>query len=211
VGGFGSGRYGFSSAGRCESRHSIDLASLRRRGIVDPGGIGGRTTLACSLGGEKSGSIGVLAQADGLRLMYGVTAHDGTKISVDELVPFAYTATRFGGRRQWLTCIKCGWYCRKIYGGRYFRCRQCHRLKYSSQNENSAQRAMLRADRIANRLHDMWGGTTKGKYEFPPKPKRMRWATYQRLLDQYDQLQNRWGIGMMSLSFVARFSRFRPR
>jgi hypothetical protein len=26
-------------------------------------------------------------QADGLRLMYGVTAHDRTKISVDELVP----------------------------------------------------------------------------------------------------------------------------
>ena len=50
---------------------------------------------------------------------------------------------------------------------------------------------MLRADRIANRLHDMWGGTTKGKYEFPPKPKRMQWATYQRLLDEYDQLQNR--------------------
>jgi len=73
VGGFGSGRYGFSSAGTCESRHSIDLAWLRRRGIVDPGWIGGRTTLAWSLGGEKSGSIGVLAQADGLRLMYGVT------------------------------------------------------------------------------------------------------------------------------------------
>ena len=70
---------------------------------------------------------------------------------------------------------------------------------------------MQRADRIANRLHDMWGGKTKAEYDFPPKPKRMRWATYQRLLDQYDQLQNRWGIGMMSLSFVARFSRFRPR
>jgi hypothetical protein len=37
-----------------------------------------------SRGGEKSGSIGV---ADGLRLMYGVTAHDGTKIGVDELIP----------------------------------------------------------------------------------------------------------------------------
>jgi hypothetical protein len=68
-----------------------------------------------------------------------------------------------------------------IYGGRYFRCRQCHRLKYASQNENSAQRAMQRADRIANRLHDMWGGKTKAEYDFPLKPKRMRWVTYKRL------------------------------
>ena len=31
------------------------------------------------------------------------------------------------------------------------------------------------------------------------KPNRMRWATYQRLLDQYDELNNRWGIGMMAM------------
>jgi hypothetical protein len=87
VGGFGSGRYGFSSAGMCESRHSIDLTWLRRRGIMKKGSIGGRTTLTWSRGGDKSSSIRVFAQADGLRLMYGVMAHDGTRISVDELVP----------------------------------------------------------------------------------------------------------------------------
>jgi len=64
-------------------------------------------------------------------------------------------------------------------------------LKYASQAENSAQRA--------NRLHDLWKGTTKAEWDFPPKPPRMRWATYQRLLDQYDELQNRWGIGIMSI------------
>ena len=41
----------------------------------------------------------------------------------NELVPFAYTPTRFGGRQQWLRCLKCGRGCPKIYGGRYFRCR----------------------------------------------------------------------------------------
>jgi hypothetical protein len=56
---------------------------------------------------------------------------------------------------------------------------------------------MLRADRIANRLHDMWKGTTKAEWDFPPKPKRMRWATYRRLLNQYDELKDRWGAGMM--------------
>jgi hypothetical protein len=38
----------------------------------------------------------------------------------------------------------------------------------------------------------------------------MRWSTYQRLLDQYDELQDRWAIGMMRM--VSRFSgRLEPR
>ena len=37
-------------------------------------------------------------------------------IDVDELVPFVYTPTKFGGRRRWLSCLKCGRGCRKIYG-----------------------------------------------------------------------------------------------
>ena len=52
MGGFGSGRYGFSSAGTCESRHGIDLAWLRRKGIVKTDWIGGRMTLTWSKGGE---------------------------------------------------------------------------------------------------------------------------------------------------------------
>jgi hypothetical protein len=38
-----------------------------------------------------------------------------------------------------------------------------------------------RARKIAKRLHDRWGGVTEEEYEFPPKPPRMRWATYNRL------------------------------
>ena len=52
--------------------------------------------------------------------------------------------------------------------------------------------------------YDMWKGTTKEEWDFPPKPPRMRWSTYQRLLDQYDELQDRWAIGMMSM--VSKFS-----
>jgi len=88
MGGLASGRYRFSSAAKCESTHGIDLAWLRRRGMLKPGN---RPTLTWSLGGQKTGSIGVLVQTDGLRLMYAVAAHDGTKISVDELVPFVHT------------------------------------------------------------------------------------------------------------------------
>jgi hypothetical protein len=68
-----------------------------------------------------------MAEANGVRLVYSVTP-DGHRIDVNELVPSAYNATRFGGRRPWLMCLEYGCRCRKIYGRRYFRYRQCLRL-----------------------------------------------------------------------------------
>src|SRR5262249_31667699 len=123
--------------------------------------------------------------------------------------PFRYTPTRFGGHRQWLTCLKCRRRCRRIFGGHYFRCRQCHGLKYASQREDAGERAMQRADRIATRLHDRWKGTTKAEWEFPPKPARMRWRTYRRLEQQYEELQGRWTMGMVAL--LGRLQRVRKR
>jgi hypothetical protein len=157
----------------------------------------GPHSLVWSWRGKPTGSINIVAQVDGVRLLYWVIGPKGERMRIDEFVPFRYTPTRFGGHRQWLMCRRCGRHCRLLFGGRYFRCRQCHGLTYASRNETPAQRAMHRADRIANRLHDMWKGTTKGKWEFPPKPPRMRWSTYRRLKEQYDELRRRWMVGVM--------------
>ena len=145
----------------------------------------------------------LIAQHDGVRLRYQTKDRHGSSVDVNELVPFAYTPTKFGGRRQWLRCLKCGRGCRKIYGGRYFRCRLCYRLRYASQSEKADQRTSDRARKIANGLHDKWGGATEDEYDFPPKPPRMRWATYNRLEAQYDDLENRWALGIMT-----RFARY---
>lgn len=194
MGGFGSGRPSRYGRPTCEACHNLDLAWLRRRGMLKPGS---RSTVTWSRGGEVTGSISLTAQVDGVRLLYGIT-RDGEHVTVDELVRFAYTSTKFDGRRRWLRCPRCSRGCRKLYGGRYFRCRRCHGLAYASQSEQAEQRAISRANKIAKRLHDMWGGVTEREYEFPPKPPRMRWATYQRLEATYDHLQNRWAIGVMT-------------
>ena len=195
MGGYGSGRWGFSSKPTCESYHAIDLAYLRRHGLLKSGR---SSTMSWSRGGQHAGSISLIAQHDGVRLLYRTEDRDGAPIDVSELVPFVCTPTRFGGRRQWLRCLGCGRGCRKIYGGRYFRCRLCHGLAYASQSERADQRAIDRANRIAKRLHEMWGGATEDAYDFPPKPPRMRWATYCRLEEQYDDLENRWVAGAMA-------------
>jgi DNA-directed RNA polymerase subunit RPC12/RpoP len=193
MGGIGSGRCGgLSSAPTCESTHSIDLAYLRRRGHLNPGH---HCSLTWSRGGEQTGSIGIIVSHDGIRLNYAVTDRHGVRISINELVPFAYTATRFNGRRQWLTCLKCGRRCRKIYGGRYFRCRQCHGLVHASTREPAYQRALDRAEGMRKRLGAEWGSAFEGA-PLPPKPPRMRWVTYRRLEAQYEEQQNRWAVGV---------------
>jgi hypothetical protein len=204
MGGLGSGRPS-SGAPTCEGCLGIDLAWLRRRGMLQPGR---RSAVTWSRSGEQTGSITLAAQTDGVRLIYRTTDRDGAPVDVSELVPFTYTPTMFGGQRQWLRCLKCGRGCRKIYGGRYFRCRLCYRLRYASQGESRRdQRALDRARKIAKRLHDRWGGATEDEYEFPPKPPRMRWATYNRLEEQYDELENaadaRWAVRIMT-----RFARY---
>ena len=157
------------------------------------------STLTWSQAGEQTGSITLIAQHDGVRLRYQTKDREGSPVDVNELVAFAFTPTRFGGHRQWLGCLKCGRRCRKILiGGRYFRCRLCHRLRYTSQREKPDQRASDRARKIAKRLHDKWGGATEEEYDFPPKPPRMRWATYNRLEAQYDEFENRRAIGAMA-------------
>ena len=52
------------------------------------------------------------------------------------------------------------------------------------------------------------GGTTEEEYDFPPKPPRMRWATYNRLLEQYDELENA-ADALWAVRITTRFARFK--
>jgi hypothetical protein len=68
---------------------------------------------------------------------------------------------------------------RKLYlplGGRHFWSRRAYRLAYASQRETVYDRAMRRARKLCLRL-----GGDPADDEYPHKPKRMRWTTYNRL------------------------------
>ena len=71
---------------------------------------------------------------------------------------------------------------RKLYlplGGRHFWSRRAYELAYASQRETKFDRALRRARKLRLSL-----GGDPADDEYPEKPPRMRWATYNRLMDR---------------------------
>jgi hypothetical protein len=162
MGGSGSGRWG-SRRPKAESLQRIDLTVVSR----------GRT----------------LSPNDVLDVSYAL--NDGTLAKVR--LCLSATPTAFGGRRLWLLCPSCGDRCRVIYvGRRWFACRVCHRLRYSSQAESPAGRAIRAMFKIVKRLDP-----TATCTDLPPKPIGMHWRTYDRLTSRYIDHDNRWAAATL--------------
>ena len=151
--------------------------------------------------GAAIGKIGAKCyrlRANHMRLIYSVT-RQGEKVPIDERFDFAFTEQPFGGQRRWIICRSCNGRCRVLYGGTYFRCRQCYRATYPSQYERIRVPSLARAERARDRL----GGEPGFIHVFPRKPKGMHWRTYRRLerqdwaaIDRLElALMGRLGIG----------------
>lgn len=171
MGGYGSGRLG-RGARRTDELHRFDLADFKRQWFER--GFSG--TCRWTRGDHEMGSIGYRLQFDCMHLHYSV-GREGEKQSVDERFDFAFTEQPLGGMRRWIVCPSCLNRCRVIYGGKYFRCRQCYDATYASQYESIRVRGMARMQRVRDKL-----GGDGGLYDpFPRKPKGMHWRTYRRL------------------------------
>ena len=84
---------------------------------------------------------------------------------------------------------------RKLYlplGGRHFWSRRAYELAYASQRETKFDRALRRARKVRLRL----GGDPAGD-DYPDKPPRMRWTTYNRLMDNL-RLSGTKTVGLMA-------------
>jgi hypothetical protein len=149
MGGLGSGRSGGLGmlTDKWHEYHSVDLDWLRRKRCLRSGYSG---KLTWSRGGTPTGNIDYRVEVSGLRLTYKTRSHGGEWQDVDELVPFVQTPTNFGGGRRWFECLSCRTRCRILYGGAYFRCRRCHRLKYESQYEPAWVRPQVGRSRFGN-------------------------------------------------------------
>jgi hypothetical protein len=95
---------------------------------------------------------------------------------------FLWKPCRFGGRRPFFLCpgVVNGLHCGRVNlycAGKYFLCRHCYRLTYTSRQERAHDRALRQVDKLRMRL----GGDPGMASEFPEKPKGMHWRTYERL------------------------------
>lgn len=185
MGGFGSGNWCRFGKGTTEANNRIDIRYLKKQGYLTPGAMG---SLSWSCGDEPTGSIRYVTYADRIQLIYRSREHDGEWQDVDYSVYFDETDCHYGGTRKWFLCpsLTCNRRVGVLYGaGKYFLCRHCHDLAYSSQNENEALRAARKNRKIVEKL----GGDPYGDF-LPDKPKGMHWRTYDRLIRQAEFYEN---------------------
>jgi hypothetical protein len=124
--------------------------------------------------------------------------------SFGQAIDIEQTEANFGGFRDWFVCPGCRRRCGTLYIRRRVRCRICHGLAYLTQTEHDVERRLRRIGKRRERL----GGSRWILADFPPKPKRMHWRTYNRLLSQdtaeVDQ-HFREGIADLDAAMGARF------
>jgi hypothetical protein len=84
-------------------------------------------------------------------------------------------------------------------GAQRFACRQRwgRSVAYNSQCSDRIARAHRGKARIKSRLCSI-GGFDPDEWDFPPKPKWMRWSTYKRAEQQFDRYEEALDIGSMA-------------
>ena len=190
-----------------EAGQKLDLNRLMRQGCVKPGVY---TTFQSmwtnSYTGEETASANMIA--------YMLHEHEarlriqtrGTEQTIF-LVP---KPRRFGGHQWYFICPvmnRCASVLWRPPGATRFCCRQAwgRRVAYASQfldPDNRAHRgkAIIKANLISDLDPDEW--------ELPPKPKWMRWRTYNRLeekFDGYEEVLDR-GISELMAHLLVKYS-----
>ena len=138
MGGYGSGRrYGYCKP-LVEDCMFIDIRQLSRSGCMG-------TCQKYSLKWQNGSDIQVETTPEALKLLYNIFS-DGQQLeNVSIKVPLSWTPCNYGGKRPWFSCPGCGRRVAKLYlETRYFLCRHCSNLAYSSQREDKQMRDFSR-------------------------------------------------------------------
>ncbi len=164
MGGYGSGRRAsWNKRTTVEACRQLDAGRWMHEGIVRAG--------ACQWGswvwrnastGEQLAAIGYGVQtqerAGWVRLSYTITPHTGERRDYAYTVPLVTTRLHSGGFRWWFLCPlsrneqPCLRRVGKLYlppSGRYYGCRQCYNLTYTSSQESDKRVSWLVHDPVA--------------------------------------------------------------
>lgn len=171
-----------SSAARLtvEECWTLDVNQLHCDGCLEPGCIG---TTEWQRYGSAMARISRRMEDEHLILSYQCRTQGYGAQDVEEIVPIIRVPCPYGGSRPYFLCpgVVNGIYCgRRVahlhLATRYFVCRHCNDLAYSSQRENISARATRKADKLRARL-----GDGIGWLGYPVRPKGMWDRTFQRM------------------------------
>ena len=102
--------------------------------------------------------------------------------------------------RMYFHCPYCGRRVRYLYDYyKHYVCRKCAELNYSCQQKSGMDEIRLKMERIAERLDYQWW---RNNYDciadvyYIPKPHYMRWAKYEKLMQEFKALQKQYERNM---------------
>jgi hypothetical protein len=166
----------------------LDLNQLARKGFIKFGGnIGIRgITWSNSYWGEIASGLITADMTD--------PSHAWFRIAMGRFAQQIGLVSRprhFGGRQWFFVCpatVSLASVLWKPPGASKFCSRQAwgRRVAYRSQFQDAADRAYLGKERIKARLI---GDLDPNDWDLPPKPKGMRWATYNRYVERFDDYE----------------------
>ena len=181
MGGIGSGRIGGDGRKKIEECHTLDVNTLNKAELLSPGTF---RILSWTIQGRVLGQISLTSAAGEVELAYQYKGPGNFPEDIRERIAITRQPCPFGGSRPYFLCPglrvdgRCGRRSVKLYrAGKYFLCRKCHCLAYSSQNEGNWDRVLRRCQKVRKRL----GGHPGLADPFPKKPKGMWESTYQRV------------------------------
>jgi hypothetical protein len=169
-----------------QSGLSLNLNRLARLGFIQPGAYRGRgISWTNNYTGEQIASGLITADMSGeregwFRIQIG---------SLDQRIHLVARPCHFGGRQWYFICPYMNRRASVLWkppGARTFACRQKwgRQVAYSSQFQTATDRAHQGKAKINSRLCSI-GGFDPDEWDLPPKPKWMRWRTYNRAVEKF--------------------------
>lgn len=182
----------------------LDINSLARRGFIRPGLVTGPHGIRWT-----SSYWGDIAEGTITADLSGSDA-GWFRIQLDGINQDIITVSQprhFGGRQWFFVCPYLNRRCMVLWrppGANRFACRQRwgRQVAYASQFCDRINRAHRGKARINAQLCRI-GGFDPEEWDFPPKPKWMRWRTYDRAEEEFDRYEAILDEGTFAL--IARF------
>jgi hypothetical protein len=175
----------------------LDINLLARRGLIAPGSATGPHSIRwVNSNGQVIASGWISADMQGdmegwLHIQIG---------QLQQTITLATLPRHYGGRQWFFMCPVTNRRASILWlprGERQFASKHAWpgKVAYRSQFMTAMDRAHLGKERIKQRLI---GGLDPHEWDFPPKPKWMRWKTYQRYVERFERYEAALDAGALS-------------